>query len=110
MENLIRVSLIIIRATLFEELELGGKNYQFLVGTRLSEMGKTMEQNCLAGTRTTNISFLPRRALITCAGVDNIPSLYGFSFRAAEVIYALSYLLFLGLFVTLVGAQFSEPG
>jgi hypothetical protein len=99
------ITIIMSRATLFEEVNLGEKNYQVLVGTSLSNMGEEMQRNCMRATRITGISSLSRHELIRCAGVDSIPSLYGYTFMMTEIVYSLSYLLFLGLFVVLVGAQ-----
>lgn len=101
---------IIIRASLVDEIEINGADHRYLVGYSLSKVGKVMEGNCLIGTDTRNLPHLPRYELIKCAGGNSIPTLYGKSYTVVLVVYLVSYLVFLGIFVLLVGGIFeSEP-
>lgn len=100
---LVFCAVVAIRASLTEELEIRGDNYRFLVGTGLTDFGKLVEHNCLIGTRTQNLPKLPRYELIKCAGEESIPEMYGSSYRIVSIVYLVSYLVFLGIFVLLVG-------
>jgi len=103
--------IVTVRATLVEEIAISGKDYRFLVGTTLTSTGRTMEQNCLKGTDTKNLSHLPRHDLIICAGDSRIPTIYGTSYVIVAVFYTMSYMVFLGMFVVLVGSEVQhEPG
>ncbi len=98
--------ILIVRSTLVEEVSLGGSSYRFLVGTTLTSTGRTMEQNCLKGTKTENLAHLPRHDLVErCAGVSWIPTIYGTSYVIVAILYVISYMGFLGMFVVLVGGE-----
>ena len=96
------IAVVAIRATLVEEIEIRGKDYRFLVGTTLTDLGKVIEQNCLQGTNTQNLRALPRHELIRCAGDTSIPAMYGSSYAVVAIIYVIAYLFFLAGFVLLV--------
>ena len=96
--------IVVIRAAWVEEVTINNTEHRLLVGTRLTDLGQTMELNCLKGTRTENLAKLPRHALILCAGPNNIPAMYSSSYVVLMVAYVISYLGFLGLFVLMVGS------
>ena len=65
-----------------------------------------MEQNCLKGTKTKNLTHLPRHDFVErCAGVSWIPTIYGTSYVIVAILYVISYMGFLGMFVVLVGGE-----
>lgn len=97
-------AIVVIRATWVEEVTIGNTEYRLLVGTTLTDIGKTMEHNCLQGTKTENLPKLPRHNLILCAGPASIPAMYGSSYVILIVVYVISYLGFLGMFVLMVGS------
>ena len=91
--------MLVIRATLFEEQG----DMRLLVGTTLSATGQAMASNC----QTKDPSALPhwpRRDLVfKCFGQDDIPTAYGMSYSVMAVVYALSYLCFILVFVIASG-------
>jgi len=96
-------AVVAIRASLTEEIQIGGTVRRYLVGTNLTEVGRTMEQNCIQGEGTRNLTKLSRYELIKCAGPTSISAVYGSSYLAVAIVYAIAYLWFLGIFVLLVG-------
>ncbi|MGA7928352.1 MAG: hypothetical protein WCA20_20460 [Candidatus Sulfotelmatobacter sp.] len=69
-------AVVAIRANLTEEIEVNRENHRYLVGFHLTEVGNTMERNCMVATNTQNLPHLPRHELIKCAGQAYIPNIY----------------------------------
>ncbi|MGA8616923.1 MAG: hypothetical protein WB660_00170 [Candidatus Sulfotelmatobacter sp.] len=100
-------AVIAVRAGLTEEIEVNRENQRYLVGFHLTNVGDTTERNCMVATNTQNLPHLPRYELIKCAGQTYIPAMFGTGYTIVSVVYLISCLLFLGIFVLLVGG-FSE--
>jgi hypothetical protein len=101
-------AVIAVRASLTQEIEINRQSRRYLVGYRLTELGKTMEHNCMIATAAQNLPHLPRYELIKCAGETSIPEIYGSSYTEVAAIYLISYLSFLGIFVLLVNGIFDS--
>jgi hypothetical protein len=101
-------AVIAVRASLIEEIEINRENHRYLVGYSLTDVGKIMQSNCMLASQIQNLPYLPRYEFIKCTGSTSIPAIYGRSYTIASVVYLVSYLSFLGIFVLLVGGIF-EP-
>jgi hypothetical protein len=84
-----------LRAARVVEVTVGGSNHRLLVGGQLTPSGETAKATCKADSD---------EQLVSCAGIDLIPVLFGGSYKRAMYYYIWSYLLMLAAFVPLISA------
>ena len=89
------VTLIRLRAARVVSVEIGGSAHNFLVGSTLTPKGIADKKECAADST---------EQLVGCSGPEDIPLLFGGSYRVAYYGYIGDYLLMLAIFVLLVSA------
>ena len=94
-----------VRASLIQDRIISGRRHLYLVGFSLTPAGKTMEQNCMQAEGANNLTSLSTSRFLRCIEPDDISKAYGRSYLVVCLAYSAAYMLFLGIFVILVGHQ-----
>jgi hypothetical protein len=94
------IALVILQSTLVIEISVNRIPATFLIGWKLTPSAASVLENC--GDPAHLGGSIDPHAIFTCAGPDTIPVAYGWSYRVAYMIYALSYLALVASFAALV--------
>ena len=74
---------------------LNGVERSFLIGSRLTSTGVAAQHSCSSDTDV---------GLLQCAGVDNIPAMFGRSYTIIRSVYVANYLLLVAMYIGILSS------
>lgn len=95
------LGLVVLRSSFVVPNTVNGTTSIYLVGFELNQHGRDAKAKCQSETD---------EELLTCAGTDRIPALYGSSFTIARAIYLADYIMLFAAFIALISVlELQQP-